>query len=150
MYHKIIIVGRLGNDPDLRYTSSGQAVTTLSVATNNRWTGQDGQSHDETVWWRVSVWGKQAEICKNYLAKGRQVLVEGRVGGDRIPSGSGGGEQIVPHVWVGQDGQPRASFEITAQTVRFIGGRDDSVAGPAASEYGEEPPVDEPEDDIPF
>lgn len=148
MYHKIIIVGRLGNDPDLRYTSSGQAVTNLSVATNNKWTGQDGQAHDETVWWRVSVWGKQAEICKNYLAKGRQVLVEGRIGGDRIPS-SGGGEQIVPRVWTGQDGQPRANYEVTAQTVRFLGSRDDRVADTSAPDQREEPPAEE-EDDIPF
>ena len=148
MYHKIIIAGNLGRDPEMRYTNSGQAVTNLSVATSNKWTGQDGQSHDETIWWRVSVWGKQAEICKNYLAKGRQVLVEGRISGDRIPS-SGGGEQIVPRVWTGQDGQPRASYEITAQTVRFIGGRDDRVAGPSAPEYNEEPPA-EADDDIPF
>ncbi|MCJ7736196.1 MAG: single-stranded DNA-binding protein [Anaerolineae bacterium] len=148
MYQKIIIVGNLGGDPEMRYTSSGQAVTNLSVATSRRWTGQDGQSHDETVWWRVSVWGKQAEACKNYLAKGRQVLVEGRIGGDRVPS-SGGGEQIVPHVWTGQDGQPRARYELTAQNVRFIGGRDDGVADTSAPDQREEPPAEE-EDDIPF
>jgi len=147
MYHKIIIVGRLGSDPDLRYTPSGQSVTTLNVATNRRWTGQDGQNREETVWWRVTVWGKQAESCKNFLAKGRQVLIEGRIGGDRVPS-SGGGEQITPHVWVGQDGQPRASYEVVAERVRFIGGRDDTLA--PTSPPGLEEPTAAEEEEIPF
>jgi len=147
MYHKIIIVGYLGQDPEMRYTSSGQPVTNLSVATSRRWTGSDGQQHDETIWWRVAVWGRQAETCNEYLTKGRPVLVEGRMGGDRLPQADGS-EQIVPHTWMGQDGQPRAQFEITARTVRFLGRGGEA---PAARIPGglEEPPAEE-EDEIPF
>jgi len=148
MYHKIIIVGYLGQDPEMRYTSSGQPVTNFSVATGRKWTGSDGQQHDETVWWRVTVWGKQGEACNEYLSKGRPVLVEGRIGGDRV-SQADGSEQIFPHIWQGQDGQPRARFEITALNVRFLSGRGE--APPAAAPGGlEEPPVDAAEEEIPF
>jgi single-strand DNA-binding protein len=147
MYHKITIVGYLGRDPEMRYTPSGQPVTNFSIATSRKWAGQDGQQRNETVWWRVTVWGKQAETCNQYLSKGRLVLIEGRIGGDRTPQ-SDGSEQIVPHIWTGQDGQPRAQFEITAQTVRFLGGRGEpSPAG--TPDLPEEPPV-EPEEEIPF
>jgi len=148
MYQKIIIVGNLGRDPEMRYTSSGQAVTNLSVATSRKWTGQDGQSREETVWWRVAVWGKQAESCNQYLQKGRQVLVEGRISGDRVPT-SGGGEQIVPHVWTGQDGQARAQFDMTARSVRFIGGRGETAPVQGGPAY-EEPAAADQEEEIPF
>jgi single-strand DNA-binding protein len=147
MYHKIIVVGYLGRDPEMRYTASGQPVTNFSVATSRKWTGGDGEQHDETVWWRVTVWGKQAEICNQYLTKGRPVLVEGRVGGDRLPQ-AGGSEQIVPHIWTGQDGQPRAGFEMVAQTVRFLGGRGEEPSAPIPG-GPEEPPEEGPEE-IPF
>jgi single-strand DNA-binding protein len=147
MYHKIIVAGYLGRDPEMRYTPSGQPVTNFSVATSRRWSGQDGQQHNETVWWRVTVWGKQAEVCNQYLAKGRAVLIEGRVGGDRVPQGDGS-EQILPHIWQGQDGQPRARFELTAQTVRFLSGRGEMGPSEEADEF-EEPPA-EPEEEIPF
>lgn len=147
MYHKVIIVGYLGRDPEMRYTPSGQPVTNFSVATSRKWAGQDGQQHDETVWWRVTVWGRQAETCNQYLSKGRPVLIEGHIGGDRVPQ-SDGSEQIVPHVWTGQDGQPRAQFEMTAQSVRFLSGRGEAPST-AASGIPEEPPV-EPEEEIPF
>jgi single-strand DNA-binding protein len=146
MYHKITVVGYLGRDPEMRYTSAGQPVTHFSVATSRKWAGSDGQQHDETVWWRVTVWGKQAETCNQYLTKGRLVLIEGQMGGDRVPQG-GNAEQIVPHIWQGQDGQPRAQFDITARTVRFLGGRD---AAPPSEVPGmpEEPP--EEGEEIPF
>jgi len=70
MYHKIIIVGNLGRDPEMRYTPDGTPVTHFSVATNRRWTDQEGQQHDETTWWRVTAWGRQAEVCNQYLQKG--------------------------------------------------------------------------------
>jgi len=146
MYHKVIIVGYLGRDPEMRFTASGQPVTNLSVATSNRWTGTDGQQHDETVWWRVTVWGKQAEACNQYLTKGRPVLVEGRVGGDRLPQPDGS-MQIVPHVWQGQDGQSRAQFEITAVNVRFLG-RGEAAPADMAGAPEEAPPAEEEE--IPF
>ena len=118
MYQKVVIVGNLGRDPEMRYTPSGTAVTNLSVATNQRWTGADGQPQDETTWFRVSVWGKQAETCNQYLSKGRQVLVEGRLTPDRETGG--------PRIWTDQEGNTRASFEIRAFEVKFIGSRDDS------------------------
>jgi len=147
MYHKIIIAGYLGKDPEMRYTPAGQPVTNFTVATSNRWVGQDGQQHDETVWWRVAVWGKQAESCNQYLAKGRPVLVEGRISGERITQ-AGGSEQIIPRIWQGQDGKPRAQFEMTAQTVRFLGGRGEAPPAEAPG-AAEEPPAEEGEE-IPF
>ncbi len=129
MFHKIVLVGNLGRDPEMRYTPSGQAVTNMSVATNRSYTDSSGEKVDETVWFRVSVWGKQAESTHQYLRKGRQVLVEGRM----VPDENGN-----PRIWNRQDGSPAASFEINAQTVRFLGGRDDAVAseemGPATEE----------------
>ncbi len=135
MYQKIIIVGNLGRDPEMRYTPSGQPVTNLSVATNRKWTNQEGQQQEETIWFRVSVWGKQAETCNQYLSKGRQVLVEGRLRPDPATGG--------PRIWTRQDGTPGASFEITAFTVRFLGGRAGAV------EAGPEEQIME-EGDIPF
>ena len=139
MYHKVIVAGNLGADPVMRFTSDGTPVTSFSVATNRRWTAPDGSRGEETVWFRVSAWRRQAEICNEYLRKGRQVLVEGRL---RPDSATGG-----PRVWTGNDGTPRASFEITAARVIFIGGRGEAaepgLGGP------EEPPA-EAEDEIPF
>jgi primosomal replication protein N len=88
MFHKIILVGNLGKDPEMRYTPGGQPVTSFSVASNRRYTDSGGQMVEETIWFRISVWGKQAEACKQYLVKGRQVLVEGRLVCDR-PAGRG-------------------------------------------------------------
>lgn len=140
MYQKIIIAGNLGGDPELRYTQDGTPVANFSVATNRRWTNQDGSRGEETVWFRVSVWRRQAETCNEYLRKGRQVLVEGRMNVDPATGG--------PRVWTGQDGQPRASYEITAFTVKFLGGRGDAVEG---GEPGmpQAPPPEEAEE-IPF
>ncbi len=140
MFQKIILVGNLGRDPEMRYTPSGQAVTNLSIATNRRYTDSSGESRDETIWFRVSVWGKQAESVNQYLRKGRQVLVEGRLVGD---------ENGNPRIWTRQDGTPGASFEVSAQTVRFLGGKvdvDSFVAGPE-EETGASP---ESMNDIPF
>jgi single-strand DNA-binding protein len=137
MYHTIIIVGNLGRDPEMRYTQSGQAVTNISVATSRNYTSSDGTRVDETVWFRVSVWGRQAETTNQYLRKGMKVLVEGRL----VPDKSTGG----PRIWNRQDGTPAASFEINASTVRFLTPRGEAEAdtphdsGQAAAD-----------DDIPF
>ena len=141
MFHKVILVGNLGRDPEMRYTPSGQAVTNLSVATNRTYTDNAGNQVKQTVWFRVSVWGKQAEASHQYLRKGRQVLVEGRLN----PDDNGN-----PRIWNAQDGTPRASFEVTAETVRFLGGPGDG--GAAAAAGGEEPSLGAPEseDEIPF
>jgi single-strand DNA-binding protein len=138
MFHKVTLVGNLGRDPEMRYTPSGQAVTNLSVATSRRYTDSSGEMRDETVWFRVSVWGKQAEACHQYLKKGRQVFVEGRLVAD---------ENGNPRIWNRQDGTPGASFELNAQTVQFLGTRGDSPV------EVDEPPAGfgpETEDEIPF
>ncbi len=120
MYHKMIIVGNLGRDPEMRFTPSGVAVTNLSVATNRVYTNNNGEQVKETIWFRVSVWGKQAEACQQYLSKGRQVLVEGILQGDE--SGN-------PRTFQRKDGSWGASFEVRADTVRFIGSRADGQGG---------------------
>lgn len=137
MYQKIIIVGYLGSDPEMRYTPSGQAVTNFSVATSNRFAGSDGQMVDETTWFRISVWGRQAETTNQYLKKGSRVLVEGRLTPDRATGN--------PRIWTRQDGTPAASFEVSAFTVRFLSSRqeDDAYQGSSPIEQQEE-------DDIPF
>ncbi len=138
MYQRIVLVGNLGNDPEMRYLPDGRPVTGFSLATNRRWSDrQTGESREETVWWRVSVFGNQAEACNQYLSKGRQVLVEGRMRPDPTTGG--------PRIWTRQDGTPGASYEITAESVRFLGGRQEvDVAGfPDAADVGDA-------DDIPF
>lgn len=115
MFQTIILAGNLGRDPEMRYTPTGQAVTSFSVATNRQWTNNNGELVKETIWFRISAWGKMAETCNQYLKKGSKVLVEGRLTAD---SNTGG-----PRVWTAQDGQPRASFEVSAQTVRFLSSR---------------------------
>src|SRR5512139_1802658 len=112
MYHTIIIVGNLGRDPEMRYTPSGQAVTNFNVATNRQYTSSDGQQVKETIWFRVSAWGKQAETCNQYLRQGSRVLVEGRL----IPDPASGG----PRIYTRQDGSSGSSFEVSAATVRFL------------------------------
>lgn len=140
MYHTVIIVGNVGRDPEMRYTPTGQAVTSFSVATNRQYVNSNGETVKETVWFRVSTWGKQAETCNQYLKKGARVLVEGRL----TPDPNTGG----PRVWTGQDGQPRATFEVTAQTVRFLSPRAEMEGGGLVSAVEEEPLADD--ESIPF
>jgi len=142
MFHTILIVGNVGRDPEMRYTPSGQAVTSFSVATNRQYTNNNGETIKETIWFRVSAWGKQAEICNQYLKKGSKVLVEGRLTPDKESGG--------PRVWTAQDGTPKASYEVTAATVRFLSSRGeaDTGGGPAATEEAGATPADE--GDIPF
>ncbi len=139
-YQKVIIVGNLGRDPEMRYTPDGTAVTSFSVATNRKWTNTDGSQGEETVWFRVSVWRKQAEVAAKYLAKGRQVMVEGRMTPDRATGG--------PRVWTAQDGTPRASFEMTADRIIFLGGRSDGQFQDGGDSSADQNFV--AEDDIPF
>ena len=140
MYHTIIIVGNLGKDPEMRYLPSGQAVTSFNVATNRQYTGSDGQPVKETIWFRVSVWGKQAESSNQYLKKGSKVLVEGRLTPDPATGG--------PRLWTRQDGTPASSFEVNAATVRFLSSRGEGDAfqgGPDAA-----PATDSGDEAIPF
>jgi single-strand DNA-binding protein len=137
MYQKIVIVGNLGRDPEMRYTPSGQAVTNLSVATNRQYTTSEGERVKETAWFRVSVWGRQAETTNQYLQQGSRVLIEGRL----IPDSTSGG----PRIWTRQDGSPGASFEISANRVVFLSTRaeDDAYQSSVSNEEIEE-------DEIPF
>ena len=106
MYQKTIIIGNLGRDPEMRYTPSGTAVTNLNVAVNRKWTGRDGQPQEKTTWFRVAAWDKLAELCNQYLSKGRLVLVEG---------------EVEASAYTSQEGEARSSLELTARNVRFLG-----------------------------
>ncbi len=121
MFQKIILVGNLGEDPAMRFTPTGQAVTNFSVATNRKYKGADGQQVDETIWFRASAWGKQAETCNQYLKRGSKVLIEGRLTADPATGG--------PRIWNKNDGTPAASFEITAQSVQFLSTRGEDRQG---------------------
>ena len=103
--NKMMIIGNLGGDPEMRYTPSGQAVTSFSVATNRRYTTADGETREETEWFRISVWGRQAETCNQYLSKGQKVYVEGR---------------LRSRTYETRDGQTRFSNDIFATDVRFL------------------------------
>ena len=138
--NKVILIGNLGANPELRYTQGQQAVANLRLATTEKWTDKNGQKQEATEWHRVVVWGKQAEICGQYLTKGRQIYVEGR---------------IRTRQWQDQQGQKRYSTEIVAQTVQMLGSR--AERGP--DEVAATVPPDEPmgaenapgtDDDIPF
>ena len=108
--NKIIIIGNVGRDPEMRYTQGGNSVTSFSVADNNKYTTRDGEKHEETEWFNVSAFGRQAEICNQYLSKGSQVYIEGRV---------------KSRTYQGNDGQTRHSLDVTVQNVQLLGGRDD-------------------------
>ena len=139
MYQKIIIAGNLGGDPEMRYTPTGQAVTNFSVAANRRYTASDGQKIDETTWFRVAAWGRQAETCNQYLRRGSRVLVEGRLNPDRQSGG--------PRLYQRQDGTWGASYEIVAQSVQFLSTRGEDEALYPDGDTGDLAPEG---DDIPF
>lgn len=154
MFHRVTLIGRVGQDPQMRYTPDGVPVTNFSVATTilrskertpdcpNGWKeSYNGRNWELTTWWRVTCWRDLAETVNSYLSKGRQVFVEGEVSGDAA-NGS-----LNPRVWTGNDGVARASFEITARTVKFLGGRDEGTAG---APVGEPPPEGFEEDALPF
>ena len=103
---KVILIGNVGGDPEMRYTPNGNPVTSFRMATNRRYTTSAGETREETDWFRICVWGKQAEVCNQFVAKGRQVYVEGR---------------LHARNWEGQDGQVRTSLEVTANQVLFLG-----------------------------
>lgn len=133
MYHTIIIVGNLGRDPEMRYTPSGQAVTSFNVAVSDGF-----GERKKTIWFRVSAWDKQAENVNNFLRKGSKVLVEGRL----VATDKG-----TPRIWNRADGSPGASFEVNATVVRFLSSRTEGEAEPGG---GDEIPESDAGDDIPF
>jgi len=142
--NKIIVIGHLGRDPEMRYTPSGQPVTSFSVASSRRYTTASGERREETEWFNVSAFGRLAELCNQYLTKGRQVYVEGR---------------LRSRSYQGNDGQMRFVNEINLNDIQFLGGgRGDAQGGGAPygrdagmgdSGMGDGPPQDEI-DDLPF
>ncbi len=144
MYHTIIIAGNVGKDPEMRYTPTGQAVTSFSVATSRQYTGNNGQVVKETIWFRISTWGKLAETCNQYVKKGSKVLVEGRLTADPNTGN--------PRIWTKQDGTAGASFEVTANTVRFLSSREENGGGGGGMMNNEMGGsfIGAPEEDIPF
>ncbi len=140
MINKVILIGNLGADPEKRYTASGTAVVTLSVATNRRWKGQDGTPQEETEWHRVIVWRETAEFCANYLNKGSKVYVEGR---------------LQTRKWQDQSGNDRYTTEIVAQTIQNLTPRG-SDAGGGGGTFDSPPLPPDPfagggtGDDVPF
>jgi single-strand DNA-binding protein len=144
MLNKCMIIGNLGADPEMRYTANGTPVTSFRVATSRQYGGSDGERHEETEWFSVVTWARLAETCSQYLSKGRQVFVEGR---------------MQTRSWEGQDGQKRYRTELIAETVKFLGGRDGGGGGAAQESFGDDAqgvPVgsdgdgDVDPDDLPF
>jgi len=103
--NKVMVIGNVGNDPEMRYTPSGNPVTSFRLAASRKYTGSDGESKQETEWFTVVVWGKQAESCNQFITKGKQIYVEGR---------------LRTRNWEGQDGQKRVTVEIVANRVIFL------------------------------
>jgi single-strand DNA-binding protein len=114
--NKVILVGRLGRDPETRYTGAGQAVANFSVATDETYKDKAGERQKRTEWHKIVVWGKQAEIAQQYLKKGSLIFIEGR---------------IQSREWQDKEGQKRTSFEIVATNFRMLGGRSDGGGGGA-------------------
>ena len=125
MYQSLTIIGRLGKDPEMKVMPSGDSVTSFSVATDRQWKGQDGQKMKETTWFRISVFGAQAEACNTYLAQGKLVLVEGRL---QVDPKTGG-----PRIYTRQDGMPGTGFEIRASQVKFLSAKDEISSGPTTA-----------------
>jgi single-strand DNA-binding protein len=143
--NKVIVVGRLGADPEVRTVGNGGTVTRLSVATSENWVDKEGKKQERTEWHKIVVWGKLAEICGKHLSKGRQVYLEGR---------------LQTRSWEDQQGQKKYSTEIVANTVQFLGAAGERSAESSASssagrdeyasqDFGPEPSFDSSEE-IPF
>ncbi|RIL07753.1 MAG: single-stranded DNA-binding protein [Proteobacteria bacterium] len=138
--NKVILIGNLGRDPELRYTKNGQAVANFSLATTDSYNSREGQREERTEWHRIVAWAKTAELCAQYLAKGRSVYIEG---------------QLRTREWEDKDGNKRQTTEVHAQTVQFLGPRGQGGSGGGSGQRAAEssasapdaPPADE---DIPF
>ena len=139
MYQSLTVVGRLGRDPEMKFMPNGDPVCSFSLATDRVYNDRNGQKQKETTWFRVSVFGKQAETVNQYLSKGKMVLVEGRL---RVDPKTGG-----PATYTRQDGTVGSSFDITANTVRFLSSPQEGGAGGAQHSSDAGPDVSE---DIPF
>lgn len=137
-FNKVILVGNLGRDPELRYTPQGTPVCSFSMATNERRKDKTGEMQDHTTWFRVTLWGRQAETASQYLTKGRPVYIEGRL---RVEE------------WTDRDGKQRHTLEVHATDMQFIGGgrgADEPQMERAAAAGASSEPADMVDDDIPF
>ena len=132
--NKVILVGNLGRDPELRYTQGGQAVANFSLATSESFSKKDGTRDERTEWHRIVVWVRTAENCSQYLAKGRTVYIEGR---------------LQTREWENKEGQKQRTTEVVAQTVQFLGGKGGDGGGARTGGASNEPPPPA-DDDIPF
>lgn len=136
--NKAILIGNLGKDPELRYTPGGKAVASFSLATSERWTNQEGQKQENTTWHNIVAWGKQAEVMKEYLSKGKQVYIEGR---------------IQNRSYDDKEGNKKYISEIVVQNFSFIGSRDSGGSSrplPEEAAVHQSAPAAEGEDDLPF
>jgi len=138
--NKVMLIGNLGKDPEIRFIPSGTAVANFSVATTESWTGKDGNKEEKTEWHKIVAWGKLAEIINQYLSKGERVYIEGR---------------LQTREWEDRDGNKRWTTEIVANQMIMLGGRGEGATGgrsTGSTKKAEEPPPDDnaPEDDIPF
>jgi single-strand DNA-binding protein len=141
--NKAILIGNLGKDPELKYTPSGKAVASFSLATSERWTGADGQKNESTTWHNIVAWGKQAEILKEYLSKGKQVYIEGRIDNRSYED---------------KEGNKKYISEIVVTNFQFLGGRpQDDKGGSGGGSASGTAPMPEPsgggsaeDDDLPF
>ena len=132
--NKIMVIGNLGTDPEMRYTPSGKPVTTFRLATNRAYRTQDGERREETEWFTVVAWDRLAEQCNQFLTKGRQAYIEGRFRSRK---------------WEGQDGQPRFVSEVIASSVLFLD-QGSAPMDPAGDTSAAAPEVPEDPDDLPF
>ena len=138
-FERVVIMGNLGSEPEMKYTASGVPVTNFPVAVNKQYTDSDGVEHKSVKWFRVSAWRRQAETCNEYLSKGSAVYVEGEV---RVDSETGN-----PRVYTRNDGEAASSLELTARFVRFLGGSNGEGYTPSDDEVPAEADEDE---SIPF
>lgn len=136
MFQQVILLGNLGDAPTMRYTPSGTPVASFSLAVNKAWTDQEGERQEKTTWFRVTVWRKQAEMVSQYLTKGRQVLVVG--------------EMQEAHAWSDKEGNPRATLEVTAYVVKFLGSKGESENGTGPDATHQETEDVEDLEPIPF
>ncbi|MCF6278037.1 MAG: single-stranded DNA-binding protein [Anaerolineales bacterium] len=133
--NKVMIIGHLGRDPEMRYTPSGRPVTTFSVAVSRSWNSSDGSRRSETEWFNIVAWGNLAEICKKYLNKGQQVYIEGRLQTRR---------------WEDKEGQKRTSVEVVANEMMMLGDRRDKRSD-SGEDKAEADNLSQPEEDeFPF
>ena len=134
--NKVMVIGHLGRDPEMRYTPSGRPVTTFTVAVSRSWNTADGERRSETEWFNIVSWGNLAEICKQYLYKGQQVYIEGRLQTRR---------------WEDKEGQKHTSVEVVANEMMMLGDRRDNSRQSQEAAQGDEPsePVTD-EDEFPF